>query len=278
MIEDSIITRDGLVLRLNSYHATQAKGSEKHVIIHHGFGEHSGRYHHVVDQFLKAKISVHTFDARGHGSSEGERGDSPSLLSFVHDLEDVMSHLMQRDSFRKPFLLGHSMGGLIVARFLVHHLNQWHLCGAGLSGAGIKVHLNTMMQLKRSAASILTLLAPTLTLEAGLDVNALCTDPEVIRRYQQDPLVHGKASVRMALSLLSEGKGILSNASRVQVPIWVGHGEADRITDPAGSIEFYERASSSKKSLHVYPELYHEIFNEPVEDPLRDVTDFVKSI
>lgn len=276
MVEDKILTRDGLTLHISSYIAGNAKTS-KHVVIHHGFGEHSGRYNHVVDSFLEEKISVHTFDARGHGQSEGERGDAPGLMAFVHDLEDIIEYLMKKYSFRKPFLLGHSMGGLITAKFLTTHLNQWHLSGAGISGAGLKVHLNTVMQAKKVAAAVLAKITPTLSLEAGLELAALCTDPEVIRRYEQDPLVHGKASVRMALSLLSEGKPVIEAAERVRIPLWVGHGADDRITDPAGSIEFYERAGTAKKSLHIYPGLYHEIFNEKDQEAVKDIVRFVKN-
>jgi alpha-beta hydrolase superfamily lysophospholipase len=49
----------------------------------------------------------------------------------------------------------------------------------------------------------------------------------------------------------------------VRVPLLVMHGTRDIVTDPAGSRQLYARASSNDKTLHLYPGLFHEIFNEP---------------
>ena len=42
----------------------------------HGFGEHSSRYEHVAKYFTDNQYAVISYDARGHGRSEGKRGNS----------------------------------------------------------------------------------------------------------------------------------------------------------------------------------------------------------
>ena len=56
------------------------------------------------------------------------------------------------------------------------------------------------------------------------------------------------------------------------IPLLVMHGSADRLTNPAGS-EMVERlAGSDDKTLVIFDDLYHEIFNEPEQDKVLSTT------
>ena len=50
------------------------------------------------------------------------------------------------------------------------------------------------------------------------------------------------------------------------VPIWIGHGTHDQLTDIAGSRELEAAAVNADVTSHYYEGLYHEIFNEPERD------------
>ena len=40
------------------------------------------------------------------------------------------------------------------------------------------------------------------------------------------------------------------------------HGSADRLADPAGSQTLYDQISSDDKTLKIYKDFYHEVYNE----------------
>jgi alpha-beta hydrolase superfamily lysophospholipase len=125
---------------------------------------------------------------------------------------------------------------------------------------------------------LLSSLAPTLPM-IGLDPAGVSRDPEVVRAYVEDPLVHhGKVSARLIDEMMSTMKQTLAHAGEVSLPILIMHGEEDVLTSPDGSREFFARAGSSDKTLKIYPGLYHEIFNEPEKDAvLAEMTDWLEA-
>ncbi|MCB1168530.1 MAG: lysophospholipase [Leptospiraceae bacterium] len=269
---DKIITDDGLRLFTQAWVPPRPK---KHLVIHHGFGEHSDRYGNVLRILADQDMAIYAFDARGHGRSQGKKGDCSGIERYVTDLELFLLHIKEKWGVRKPYLLGHSMGGLVAAAFATTQLNQWEIKALLLSAPGLRVKLTPLMQLKKSAGYVLRMLKPDLIMEAGLDLNFLSHDRGVITAYQKDPLVHGKVSVRMALSLLNFGEVVLEKAYKVKLPVWIGHGSDDGIADPSGSMEFYEKIASTDRSMQIYEGLYHEIFNEIRPDPLLDLRNWL---
>lgn len=60
------------------------------------------------------------------------------------------------------------------------------------------------------------------------------------------------------------------------MPILVVHGENDQLVSAEGSKRLVECIGSKDVELKVYPELYHEVFNEPErEQVLDDVTAWI---
>jgi alpha-beta hydrolase superfamily lysophospholipase len=58
----------------------------------------------------------------------------------------------------------------------------------------------------------------------------------------------------------------------ITLPVLVLHGGADTVAQPAGSKMIHARVSSTDKDLKIYPELYHEILNEPErEEVMTDI-------
>lgn len=245
----------------------------RNLVIHHGIGEHSGRYEPVRDAFADEQVNIFAFDARGHGRSGGQRGDSRGLSDFVSDLECFMELLKHEFQVDRPILLGHSMGGLVAVGFTLKFSNQWHIRSLVTSGAALRPHLDLTQKVKTGVGRFLRQITPGLTLPIGLPAEWLSHDRQVVRAYETDPLVHGVVSVRMGLGLIDAGAELMLQAERVQIPVLVMHGEQDRVVDMTGSIEFHQRCSSPEKELHIYPGLYHEIFNETISERERVLSD-----
>jgi alpha-beta hydrolase superfamily lysophospholipase len=92
-----------------------------------------------------------------------------------------------------------------------------------------------------------------------------------VAAYHADPLVHtGKVPVGMAAALYGAMERFPDRYDTLTLPIWIGHGTADRLTSVAGSRELEERATNADVTAHYYDGLYHEIFNEPERERVLD--------
>ena len=230
------------------------------VLIVHGYAEHSGRYEELVERLLAAGYGVGQFDLRGHGRSEGPRGYVRSFDDYLRDLERFLAREREYDSERPIFVLGHSLGGLIVAHWAVDCAAP--VSGVMLSGAALKINEEIHPWLQR-LSGLIGAIAPRLP-TIRVDERALSHDPEVLRRFREDPLVfHGRMPARTGAEMVRASRQIGDRLPGLTLPVLFMHGTADRLADPQGSRLGYERAASADKSLKLYPGLYHEIFNEP---------------
>lgn len=246
---------------------------EWNLVFHHGFGEHSSRYENLLSALLGTGITLHALDARGHGRSDGKRGDANGQMDYVRDLESFLVHIRERYGVVRPALLGHSMGGAIVLMFGLRYSNQWEISCVMTSGAALRVHQTLLMRIKKMGGSMLHGLKPDLTVPAGIDITGLSHDTTVVEAYRDDPLVHGDVTARMALDLLDAGTEVIRRAPLLKIPLLMQHGQSDPITDPGGTVDFFRRAGSADSHMVLYPGLYHEIFNELPKDRARVLHD-----
>jgi alpha-beta hydrolase superfamily lysophospholipase len=237
------------------------EGEPKAVVaIVHGYGEHSGRYIHVAEHLVRHGYAVDAFDLRGHGRSEGARCFIRSFDEHLVDVDSFLRRVRERVPGKPVFLLGHSMGGAIVTMFAI--TRQPDVRGVILSGAGLKISASVsplMVGIVRFLGGIFPKL-PTLKLDSSL----ISRDPEVVKRYDNDPLVHrGGVPARTGAELFQAIKHIQAQMETVTLPLLIMHGTVDALADPEGSKELYARARSSDKTLKLYEGLYHEVLNEP---------------
>ncbi|MBW0432235.1 alpha/beta hydrolase [Leptospira yasudae] len=232
------------------------------MIFHHGFGEHSGRYTNLLRYFAKSDINFYSFDMRGHGNSEGKRGHADSFDLYVRDLSDFANEVLKREQKDRFFLLGHSLGGAVALRYAQEGINQDNILGLVLGSPALKVKMDFQKQLKKFVGSFLSRISPATLVDAELDLHYLSHDPDVIEAYKQDPLVHGKVSLRMGTELLELGPKLIKKANVIRCPVLILHGQEDGLVDVNGSMELYKNLIYRNKRMKIYPGLYHEIMNE----------------
>ena len=245
------------------------------LLIVHGLAEHSGRYMNVVDYFVPRGYAVYGLDHIGHGKSEGTRVFVERYEDYTDTLEVFFDMVRAWQPDLPIFLVGHSMGGLIAASFLLDH--QEDFAGAVLSGPGVKAP-DDVSAVTIFLGKTLSRLAPKVGV-LGLDANGVSRDPAVVQAYVNDPLVYtGKTTARLAAELLKEMQRLMAEAGSITLPLLIVQGGADRLVDPAGAQMLYDRVSSSDKRLHVYDGFYHEVFNEPDhERVLSDVATWLQA-
>jgi acylglycerol lipase len=243
------------------------------LMIVHGLGEHSGRYLNVVNHFVPMGFAVYGMDHPGHGKSDGTRKYVDRFEDFIDNVKLYFGRIQGWQGDKPIFLVGHSMGGLIGAVYLLDH--QAGLTGAILSGPSVKVPGN-VSPVTVFIGKALDALMPKLGLLKTAP-EGVSRDPAVVQAYIDDPLVHkGKTTVRLAAEMLKAMQRVSSDAGKITLPILILQGGADWIVDPSGAKMLYDLVSSADKEIKLYDGLYHEVYNEP-EHPkvLQDVEQWI---
>ncbi|HEY7926952.1 MAG TPA: lysophospholipase [Candidatus Dormibacteraeota bacterium] len=240
-----------------------ARGS---VVIVHGINEHGGRYAHVAQRLVRDAWLVAAIDHRGHGLSGGRRAAVERFDDWVADLDTYVRRVLL-DAPQPLFMLGHSLGGLIAIVYALHH--QDNLSGLVLSSPSViprsgvsSATLRTGRLLSRVAANL-----PVVALR----LDAVSRDPDVVKAYRDDPLVHlGKVRARTGAEILDAITEVQRDIGRLKLPLLSVQGTVDLLVDPGSARWVDEHAGSADHTLRIYDGLYHEVFNEPERDAVLD--------
>lgn len=242
------------------------------VLIVHGLGEHIGRYQALAAQLNGWGWHVVGHDQRGHGASGGLRGDIADSESLLRDLAVVIDELRADPQLGRGslVLLGHSMGGLVAARFVAGglaassggQLPMWFrpIDGLILSSPALDPG---MTGFQRMQLALGVALMPHLAVGNGLKTKWISRDEAVVKAYVNDPLVHDRLTPILARAIVDGGELVRQHAADWVVPtllIWAG---SDRCVAPSGSAEFAANAPATLVTSQCFGPLFHEIFNEP---------------
>lgn len=259
-------THDGLELYRQAWLPEGEPRANLAVI--HGVGEHSGRYAELAAWFNDAGYAIYTFDHRGHGKSPGQRGHIDAWSDFREDVRVFLGQVREASPDLPLFLVGHSMGALIVLDYGLRYGEQDSGELRSLQGIvasapplawGDSVSPITIF-LGKALSSVL----PRMQMSSGLDAAGLSHDEEVVEAYRSDPLVHGLVSPRFGAEMDRTMQATLAAAESwpAGMPLLIIHGCADPICPPEASRHFFERAGAEDKVRHEYAGFLHESFNE----------------
>ena len=260
----AVTAADGCRLFLQRWPAPGRAAGTLQIV--HGLGEHIGRYAAVAQVLNAAGWDVVGHDQRGHGRSQGARGSVPPGPGLLADLAAVIDVVRDEAAPGRHVLLGHSMGGLVAARFVAESLTAlpagWSrpLDGLVLSSPALDLGLTA---LQRGLLATLGALAPDLRVGNGLQPASISRDPAVVKAYVDDPLVHDRITPRLVRFMRDSGAATLVGAPLWRVPTLLLWAAADRCVAPAGSVAFAKAAPPGVVTAQAYPDLFHEIFNEP---------------
>lgn len=243
------------------------RGARYVVLLVHGYGEHVGRYEHVADALVRHGAAVFGPDHMGHGRSAGERvliEDFEAVVTDVHAVE----RLARAAYPGLPLvLIGHSMGGLIAARYAQRY-------GAGLAAVVLSGPLIGIWEPLR-----VLLGAPELP-DVPLDPKLLSRDMAVGATYANDPLVWHGPFKRPTLEAIDRALETISKSGSIgPLPLLWLHGDDDRIVPLPGSRTGIEEFRGTEWTERVYPGARHEVFNETNKgEVLADVKEFVDDV
>jgi len=232
------------------------------VCLVHGMGEHSGRYAHVADFFNRNGIAVMTMDHRGHGKSQGKRGHTPSLEHLLNDVDALIKSAEHAFPGKLVFLYGHSMGGNLALNYAIRRNPL--IAGVIATSPYLRLAFEPPAW-KTKLAKLSAGMLPGLTQPTGLDTKAISRDPEVVKKYENDPLVHDKMSAGFFVQVHFAGPYVIGHAAELRLPALVMHGTGDKLTSHEGTREFSQKAGMNVETKF-WDGLYHEIHNEPEKE------------
>ena len=224
------------------------------IMILHGYAEYGGRYAHVAEQFVSRGWAVVASDHVGHGLSEGERALITDFGLVVDDVGKVAESAESYFGGIPLIMMGHSMGGLLTARFV----QRWpeRLAGAAFLGA--------VLGDWKWAREVLSY--PELP-EEDSDPMGMSRDVDLCRAYDQDPLVYRGLYKRPLLEseviALDEFR---AEIDRIGIPVAFFHGDADPFVPHADSLQAVLDMPSQDKRIKLYPGAKHELVNETNRD------------
>jgi alpha-beta hydrolase superfamily lysophospholipase len=254
-----VTAQDGTELRTRHWPATDPWTS---LLLVHGLGEHSGRYEHVGERFSAAAIDTHAFDLRGQGASGGRRGDIDHWGRYHDDVAERLDALRADSGDRPVVLYGHSMGGLIVAGYLLSDRPKPDL--VVMTAPGLD---STLATRRRRLAPLLARIVPTLAVRTGLDPATLSRDRSVQERVEVDELCVKVATTRFAAEAMREQARVRAGARSIAVPALVLHGLDDGLVPPEASEVFDGVAGIDRRT---YRGVRHEPHNEPEGPAILD--------
>lgn len=182
------------------YELDKVEDSKASILINHGFAEHLDRYDYLTNRLNKSGYSVYRYDLRGHGRSGIIKGHIDSYREFLDDSQ-TMIELMKSNGEDDVFMLGHSMGGLITLLYGIQFpgiLKGQIFSGAAVgplpSASGYKAGLfkfaNKFLKNKMIKNPV---------------TNDICSDPQVVREYMDDPLILKEATLNFYVEFLISG-------------------------------------------------------------------------
>lgn len=226
------------------------------VVLVHGYAEHGARYAHVAEDLTDRGFAVYAEDHLGHGESNGERALISDFEHIVDDLHTLAGIARAENPSMPLIMAGHSMGGLLTARFAERYPDE--LAGAAFMGAVLGD-----WQWAREVLSLheIPYQEP--------EYSGMSRDPETVRQYTEDPLVyHGQYKRPLLESEVVALDRFNAEMHRITMPVLFLHGSADPYVPYRDSLHAVERMASEDKTLRVYPGARHELVNETNRDEI----------
>ncbi len=246
------------------------------LLVVHGLNEHCGRYQHLAAYFTERGYGVYGLDLVGHGKSSGTRSFARDLPALIDPILTYLDMIKEWQPGLPVYLVGHSMGGLIGANFLIDHQDK--VQGAVLSGS-LTLLPEYVSDFTIKIGKFLSSVLPKMRLLA-LDSEGISQDKAVVQAYKDDPLVfNGKMTARIS-NVMNDGIArIAAEGSIISLPVLLLHGSADSLCDPECSKYLHKLISSQQNQLIIYDGFFHEVYNEPEQETVfNDVLNWLNGL
>jgi len=238
---------DGQTLFLRRWDPDSIVSAKKDitVLIFHGITAHSGAYDMAGRPISSGGYTTFGLDYRGHGLSDGNRGDSPNKERWIADLAESVKYIKGL-GYPKVIILGHSLGvasAICATNALPDEISGLILLSGAYEGKKGLTKPPTFFQKTKILAS--SIFRPSY---------------QVVEYYRdgmtgsKDPLFNFSYTLRF-LTMLDVKQ--LRLPKNLNIPVLVGIGDKDELFDIDKVKEFYNAVPGNKKEFLVMKNTTH---------------------
>lgn len=239
-------------------HRPLAAGPPRHLVIVHGAGQHGGRYLPLATHAVARGWTAVACDLRGHGRSGGVPTHLDHFGQYLDDLDAVLNVVGGEPS--QTALFGHSLGGLIVTRYL--QTRRFAPGALVLSSPLLALRLK-VSHMKLAAGKLCALIAPRTRFKTHIREDHLTTNDGALRQRRSDPLTHRSVTAGWYFQVLDAVCDAWADAPLLSSPLLMLQGDADPIVDPEAPYRWLPQVPSTDKTLEILPDQLHELLHEP---------------
>ena len=213
----------------------------------------------LVNGVLPHNFGVYAVDLRGNGESDGQRGHINAWADYRDDIHMFLTAVVHQHKDVPVFLLGHSMGGLAVMDYIIHHPD------APIHGLIVSSPLLSDPDVSQFLLFLLPRIAklmPKFSLNPGVDWTTVSRDSEWVEFVRNDPHTHERTTPRTGTELVKTRDAVLENLNWITLPFLLVYGSADRLVPPEMTRDMFEQVASADKTQFEYESSYHEVHND----------------
>jgi len=275
------VMSDGLKLHVDVYEYDKKAPT---VVFIPGTAVYALCYSEMLFKLGESGYNVIGLDPRGHGQSEGVRGDY-TIPELMRDVEATIDFAIKRFG-RKVSLMGSSQGG-IISFYLAAKDERIDsvICQnfADLTGEETTRLTRHPVLFKYMRMLIGNSKASDLIPNAMIPMSAYIDLDSIPVKYfgnirqfvDNDPLAVKNISIR-ALQSLGQ-TGLDKPIAKIKVPVMVFQGGDDTIFPVAYTKKLYDKLTCQKK-MTVFPHMSHALMSENVDEILPDILDWLRQI
>ena len=256
-IETLLITKDGISIFV---HAWIPDNPQRILICVQGLGGHGGYYKELACLMALKGTIVVAPDLRGHGHSEGVRGDIDRFDRYVMDVDVAVTWAITMWPDTPIFVLGESMGASIAIQYIARGLYQtYQIPLVGLVFVSPVFSSAIRPTFRRSL-----LIAPTRPAVVVIGREELgCRDPAFNALLRADPLFVRRVSARFIIRLTLWLWQSKRKAAKINLPLLVLLGGRDYIARRSGTQAFLRRVAAREQRIVTFPRAYHCLLRDP---------------
>ncbi len=236
-------------------------------LLHHGVAYYGAAYARLGTFLARRGVPLCAFDARGHGRSDGPRGELVSGHTMLLDLHAVVTWLGRRFPGRPIVLIGESMGGLFTLNYAGRMIREaCPIAALILVAPGLLIHPRQVADftvVRRTPQARRDTEDQGAAMRAWRAALAGSRDTAWLEARERDPLVLPRVSGRYMWIVSAMSMRSPVAAVRWSGPTLILHGKQDGVVPYQGSVMLYHMLSATDKEIVLFPDVWHTMFWDP---------------
>lgn len=251
-------TWDGTELFCRTW-APQGESRKALILIHRGH-EHSGRLQGLVDMLDLPDFWAFSWDNRGHGHSPGARGDAPSYMALVKDLDAFVAHVRAKHNIpiENIAVVANSVGAVTAATWVHDFAPRIRAMVLAAPAFRIKLYIPGAIPSLR----LLEKVKKKSFISSYVKSSMLTHDVEQSKSYDEDKLITRDISVNVLLGLRDTSTRIMADAGAIVTPTLLLSAGSDYVVKNSAQKTFFDALSSPVKAMETYPGFFHALLYE----------------